>query len=266
MYKKIYLEITNNCNLNCSFCIKNNRTKKFITIKDYKIILDKIKKYTKYLYFHVSGEPLLHPKINELINIGSKYFFINITTNGYLIKRIRENKNIRQINISLHSYSTKYNIPLENYLNDIIDVIDNLHQVTYFSLRFWTNNNYNKEILKYLEERYNKKIELKNGFEIIHNVFISINNEFIWPDLNNDYYNEYGTCYALKDHMGILVNGDIVPCCLDVNGIIKLGNIYQDNIDEIIKTKKYQNMLNGFKNNQKYEELCKKCNFLDNKY
>ena len=263
MYKKVYLEITNNCNLDCSFCIKNNRHKKFMGLDEYKIILNKLKDYTKYLYFHVSGEPLLHPLINDFINLGSSDYFINITTNGYLIKRIIDNFNIRQINISLHSYSTKYNISLKDYMDNIFSVIDNLHGSTYFSLRFWVNNEYNEEIKKIIENKYNKKIEIKNGFEIIKNVFISINKEFIWPDLENNYYNEIGTCYALKDLLGILVNGDVVPCCLDANGIINLGNIYNDNLEDIINSDRYQNMLNGFKNNFKCEELCKKCNFLE---
>lgn len=263
MYKKVYLEITNKCNLNCSFCIKNNRLKQFITIKDYQIILNKLKKYTKYLYFHVSGEPLLHPNINELINIGSKNYFINITTNGYLINRIKDNHNIRQINISLHSYSNKYNINLNTYLNNICEVIDLLNSDTYFSLRFWVNNKYNKEIIDYLNKRYDTNIELKNGFKVTNNVFISINKEFIWPSLNNNYYNTSGTCYALKDHIGILVNGDIVPCCLDVNGIIKLGNIFKDNLEDIINSERYITMKEGFNNNIKCEKLCQKCNFLN---
>lgn len=262
MFKKIYLEITNNCNLNCSFCIKNNRDKKFISLEDYKCILEKIKGYTKYLYFHVSGEPLLHPYINDLIDIAHNNFFINITTNGYLIKRIKDNHKIRQINISLHSYSRDYNLDLNDYLTNVCDVIDSLSNDTYFSLRFWVNNEYNEEMLDFLNKRYNVNIELKNGFKIINNVFISINNEFIWPDLNNDYYNEIGTCYALRDHIGILVNGDIIPCCLDANGIIKLGNIFNDTLDDVINSDRYKYMLNGFKNNRKCEELCKKCNFL----
>lgn len=263
MYKKVYLEITNNCNLNCSFCIKNNRDKKFIHKDDYLKLLDKLKKYTKYLYFHVSGEPLLHPQINELINIGSKDYYINITTNGYLINRIKNNYNIRQINISLHSYSKDYNVSLENYLDNICCVIDNLSSNTYFSLRFWVNNEFNEKIIEYLNKYYKKDIKLENGFKIIDNVYISINKEFIWPDLNNDYYNEVGTCYALKDHIGILVNGDIVPCCLDANGIIKLGNIYENDLDSIIESDRYVKMLKGFKDNKKCEELCKKCNFLE---
>ena len=66
MFKKIYIEITNNCNLNCSFCIGNKRDKKFIAVEQFKVLLDKLDGFTKYLYFHVMGEPLLHPYINEL--------------------------------------------------------------------------------------------------------------------------------------------------------------------------------------------------------
>ena len=263
MYKKVYLEITNNCNLDCSFCIKNNRDKKFITIEEYKKVLEKLKNYTKYLYFHVSGEPLLHHYINDLINLAKNKFNINITTNGYLIKRIKDNHNIRQINISLHSFSNKYNISLENYMSNIFEVIDNLKEDTYFSLRFWVNNEYNTKIIEMINNKYHTNLKLETGFKIANNVFVSVNKEFIWPDLENDYYSEEGTCYALRDHIGILVNGDVIPCCLDANGIIKLGNIYLDNLKDIINSDRYNNMINGFKNNKKCEELCKKCNFLE---
>ena len=252
MYKKIYLEITNACNLNCPFCIGNIRKKEFITIDNYKVILNKIKNYTKYLYLHVSGEPLLHPNINDLINIASKDFFINITTNGYLIDKIKDNQHIRQINISLHSFHPD-NISLEKYLDNIINVINKLHRNTYFSLRFWVNNKYNQEIIDYLSTKLNKSIKLENGFKIIDNVFISISNEFIWPELKNNFVTKNGKCYALKDHIGILVNGDIVPCCLDVNGVINLGNIYNTNLEDVINSNRYRNMLNEFKNNKKCE-------------
>ena len=262
MYKKIYLEITNNCNLKCPFCIQNKRKNEFISIDNFKIILSKIKDYTKYLYFHVLGEPLLHPNINELINVASKDFYINITTNGYLINKIKDNQNIRQVNISLHSFNSKYNLTLEEYLNNIISVINNLPN-TYFSLRFWVDNENNLKMKEYLENYFHKEIKLEENFKINSHVFISIGHEFIWPTLTNNYYSDNGKCYALKDHIGILVDGTIIPCCLDTEGIINLGNIYQDNLDDIINSKRYQTMLKCFQENKRCEELCKKCNFLD---
>ena len=120
-------------------------------------------------------------------------------------------------------------------------------------------------MLDMINKKYNTNLNinsLTNNSTIIKNVFISINEEFIWPDLNNNYYSEIGTCYALRDHIGILVNGTIVPCCLDSKGIINLGNIFKDDLNDIKNTNRYKNMLNGFKNNKKCEDLCKHCKYL----
>ena len=264
-FKKIYLEITNNCNLNCDFCIKNIRNKEYIKIDNFKTIINKIKNNTEYLYFHILGEPLMHPDINELINIASKQFKINITTNGYLINRIKNNKNIRQINISLHSYNDKYKISLNKYLDNIFNTIEELIKSnTYISLRMWVKNKHNQEMINYINKRYNTKItDNIDNFTIKDKLYINNFHEFIWPDLNNNYYNEQGTCYALKDHIGILVDGTIVPCCLDTQGIINLGNIYKDTLDNILKQERVITMINNFKKHKKYEELCKHCRFID---
>ena len=261
MYKKVYVEITNICNLNCSFCIHNQRESLFMSKDNFKIILEKLKPYTKYLYFHVMGEPLMHPYINEFINLASQYYFVNITTNGYLIDKIRSNKNIRQLNISLHSFDSKYNKTLNEYLTDILEVTDILKEYTYINYRIWANNPYREDIIKILEDYYNTTI---NGHtKLAKNTFIDFDSEFLWPDQNNSYYNEIGTCYALKDHIAILVDGTIVPCCLDSNGIINLGSIFESTIEDIINSERYQKMLNSFKNNKRCEELCKHCNFLN---
>ena len=161
MYKKIYVEITNACNLSCDFCIKNKRKLKFMSEDEFKIILEKLKNHTEYLYFHVLGEPLMHPKINEFINLASLSYKVNITTNGYLIEKLKNNKNIRQLNISLHSYNTKYNISLDDYLNHIFEVVDTLEN-TYISYRLWVDSNETDEILKKLNEKYNTSLSKKD--------------------------------------------------------------------------------------------------------
>lgn len=261
MYKKVYIEITNNCPLNCDFCIKNKRPNKFMSKDEFQIILDKLQGYTKYLYLHVLGEPLIHPLINDFINLAIKNnYYVNITTNGYLINNIKNNKNIRQLNISLHSYNDKYKKSLINYLNDIFLVVDKLKTTTYISYRLWVNSKHKEDIINALEKKYNVKIS--NNMKLEKNVFIDFDDEFIWPSLNNNYYSDKGKCYALKNQIGILADGTIIPCCLDTLGIIKLGNIFVDNINDIINTPKYQNILNGFKNNKKVEELCKHCSFI----
>ena len=264
MFKKIYVEITNNCNLNCSFCNGNKRDKLFIDIESFNNLLDKLEGYTKYLYFHVMGEPLLHPKINELIDLASKRYFVNITSNGYLIDKIANNSNIRQINLSLHSFDEKYNKSLDDYLNNIFDSVDRLvSNNTYVKYRLWVNSVYRDSIIDKLNNKYNVIIDDQKELKLANNVYFEVEEEFIWPNLDNDYYTEIGSCMGCRTHIGVLVDGTVVPCCLDSNGIINLGNIYKDNLSDIINGDLFQTIKNGFLNNKKCHELCRRCNFYD---
>lgn len=257
-FKKVYVEITNMCNLKCPFCNPINRKKEFMSVDNFKVINNNLKKYTDYLYLHVMGEPLLHPSINELIEIAhDNNYYINITTNGYLIDRVKDNKYISQINISLHSFNPMYGKSLEEYLNNIIEVTNLLKEYgTYINYRLWNVSN-TKDILDYLGNYYQLDLLPNKNIKIDNQTFISYEEEFIWPDLNNNYYEETGSCRGTIDHIGILVDGTIIPCCLDTNGIINLGNM----IDNQIDLDRIQLMQEGFKNNVKVEELCKHCNF-----
>lgn len=253
--KKVYVEITNNCNLSCKFCIHNSRKTKFMSLEEFKLILSKLKGHTKYLYLHVLGEPLLHPLINEFIDEASKDFYVNITTNGYLIDKIKDNKNIRQINISLHSCTSS----LESYLESVFNVVDALNSNTYINYRLWTGKN--EKIIEALERKYHVKINASRKLD--ENVFIDFAEEFVWPDLNNDICKTSGKCYALKDHIGILVDGTVVPCCLDSKGDINLGNIFEESLSDILEKSRCKKMRKGFLENKLTEELCTHCGYIE---
>ncbi|MGX3011483.1 radical SAM/SPASM domain-containing protein [Helicobacter sp. 23-1044] len=70
-----------------------------------------------------------------------------------------------------------------------------------------------------------------------------------------------GTCLALKSHIGILSNGEIVPCCMDSQGVLSLGNINDTTLDSALKSQKAQKMLNGFRKNRILEPFCKACDY-----
>ena len=258
MFNRIYIEITNICNLNCEFCPTLNRDRKSMTIDEFKSIILKIKNYTNHIYLHVKGEPLMHKDIDSILKIANENnLFVNITTNGRLLDKkldIINNNKIRQINISLHSYN---NI---NEIDNLLNTIDKIEN-SYISLRLW-NNLDNSDIIKLLENHYKKDIVLTNKrFTITKNIFIDKDKRFNWPNINKDIISEYGTCKGGKNQLAILVDGTVVPCCLDNDGIINLGNIFDQKLEDILNSDKYKNIINEFNNNKLVEDLCKRCEY-----
>lgn len=267
-YKKIYIEITNICNLNCSFCAKNHRKPEFMSLENFKIILKKIKNYTKYLYLHVMGEPLCHPEINQFIKLAvNQGFKVNITTNGTLIDNLKEDS-IRQLNISLHSFALEDN-QLDTYLNPIFaKAAAFAEKGTFINYRLWVMNDKTALIINRLQEQYHVTIHENDKTKTLaKNIFYSREGQFIWPIDRQEWGNlpSYGNCRALKDHIAILVDGTIVPCCLDNEASIPLGNIFKDDLESVIYSSVYQELLLGFSNNQKIHPFCQKCDFYDSK-
>ena len=249
---------------------EDNRIKESISLTNMEELLKKINDYTDYVYLHVKGEPLLHPKLKEILDLCEKYHKkVNITTNATLIKEkesILNHSAIRQINLSVHSENKKV-----NYLEEIFEVVDKLKDKN-IVYRFWTmeDNNLSKEFTELVEKIINhyqlspeivEKLKTENNIKINSHTYVNKANEFIWPDINNDYNKELGYCYALKDQLAILVDGTIVPCCLDSNGVINLGNIYQNDLLQVINSSHYQKIRMGFCNRKVTEELCKHCSY-----
>lgn len=269
-YRKIYIEITNNCNLNCSFCSKVNRKKKYMSLEEYEKILNKIKDYTNYIYLHVKGEPLLHPKVIEMIKLAEQYKLkVNLTTNGVLFdkyaKELGQFTNLNKINFSLHSENNK-----DNYLEDIFNNIKYLSTKTTVIYRLWTlkDNELDKkstEIVDKIKDFYNlstetvERIKKEKNIKIKSTTYVDKDNEFEWPTINS--HKSCGFCYALKTHIAILVDGTVVPCCLDSNGIINLGNIFDNSLEEIIDSEKYRKLKESFQKRKPIELLCQSCTF-----
>lgn len=269
-YRKIYIEITNICNLKCSFCKETNRIKRNMTKEEFTNIVEKIKDYTDYIYLHVKGEPLLHKDIKEFLDIAYKNNIkVNLTTNGTLIKQvinsIKDCKAVNKINFSLHSENNK-----ENYLEEIFESVKELPKSVTCIYRLWTLNNNELDeksttIVDKIKEYYNlstdivDKIKRENNIKIFNNIYVDKDNEFEWPTINDHKSNGY--CYALKTQIAILVDGTVVPCCLDDDGTINLGNIHYQSLDDIINSEKYKNLQKSFQDRKPCEELCKSCRF-----
>ena len=273
-FQKIYLEITNICNLNCSFCSIDNRKKEEMNLQQFDIILDKIRHYTKSIYLHVKGEPLLHSKLEEILKISEKYNMkVKITTNGTLLKSklstLQKYSNIKQINVSLHSEN---NIP--DYFEKVFtssDILSNNIPIVY---RIWLLDNYKLDKLSTLivdkiinhynlDSSFKEKVLKEKNIKIKDNIYLDKDNEFTWPDNNRENNHEIGTCYGTRSHIAILVNGDVVPCCLDSKAILKLGNIFEDDMEDILNSNLFKTINEGFKCHKVICNLCRNCNFKD---
>jgi radical SAM protein with 4Fe4S-binding SPASM domain len=289
-FKKFYIEITSVCNLACSFCPQTGRQAKFIEKEAFVRRLEQIKPYTDSIYFHLKGEPLMHPKIGELLDISHEHGFkVNITTNGTLLHKVGHKlltkPAIRQMNVSLHSFdghagSSNHtgSADKEGYVQSVLSFVREARERTsmIISLRLWnlapdneTNAKRarNRDILAAIEKefgldfRIEEKVEPGKGLKLAERVYLNQDYEFEWPDLNAEEDDGRGFCYGLRNQAGILVDGTVVPCCLDGEGVINLGNINQKPFSEIIEGERAKRLVDGFSRRVAVEELCRKCGY-----
>ncbi|SMC28021.1 radical SAM additional 4Fe4S-binding SPASM domain-containing protein [Clostridium acidisoli DSM 12555] len=283
-FKKTYIEITNVCNLNCDFCPKSARHPEFMKIQLFEKILNQIKDYSNHIYFHVKGEPTMHPDLEAFLHMANAHGYkVNLTTNGTLLnstKNMLLNKPaLRQINFSLHSFdANEKTTTMKDYLDEILNFAKetSLNTNIISALRLWNlseDNNinlseeHNRHILKQIEEAFNldymikEKLGTQRGIKLSHNVYLNQASRFNWPDLNETQNNLCGFCYGLRDQIAILVDGTVVPCCLDGEGIINLGNINHTKFEDIIENDRANALYDGFSNRNVVEPLCQKCDY-----
>ncbi len=281
-FKKVYIEITNVCNLKCSFCPDSGRPRGFMDIKGFTHIINEVKPFCDYVYLHIMGEPLLNANLESFLKVCyDSLIKVNITTNGTLLYKY-ENlllvaPALRKVSISLHSFeANEGNGLLGSYIDNVVNFIKKaVEKGIICELRLWNmdngqlkgSNHLNHEILKELEESFQPDFDLWDAVRNQANVklrdrlFISRSEIFEWPDINRDVIDEKVFCYGLRDQFGILVDGTVVPCCLDSEGNIPLGNIFKEPLSDILNSEKALRIYDGFSGRKAVEELCKKCGY-----
>jgi radical SAM protein with 4Fe4S-binding SPASM domain len=272
-FAKIYLEITNLCNMNCTFCHGTKRAPKTLSAAEFSFLAEKLVSYTDYLYLHVLGEPLLHPELSEILNISASLGFRTcITTNGTLLKSQQElllshAKELGKVSISLHSAEAN-GIPVLSYLDGVLDTAAALAERGVVTvLRLWNlgetgENGENDAILARLHEVFaDEWAENRRGITIAPSLYLEWGERFEWPDLTAADNGDTCTCYGLRDQIAVLSNGTVVPCCLDSEGDIALGNLYEQTLGEILESHRTIAMQEGFRKRKATEELCRKCGY-----
>lgn len=274
-FNKAYVEITNVCNLNCSFCKGTQRQKSFMETDKFRVAAQKLRAFTEYIYLHVLGEPTLHPNLKRILEICYELDFkVIITTNGTLLEKISqvllESKALHKVNISLHAFEANSGIDFDKYLDDCFDFGEKMcSQDKICVFRLWNGdkqekygeNKLNGSIIDVLKKKFPQPWqENTKGFRIKNKLFLEFAERFEWRE--KDGCDGKINCYGLRDQIGVLVDGSIVPCCIDCDGAITLGNIFEDNLADVVNSPRAKSIADGFRQGKAVEEYCKNCGFV----
>lgn len=262
-FAKVYVEITTVCNLRCPFCPPTRRDPGFISRQSFGHILEELSGKTRALYLHVKGEPLLHPELGSLLDdAGQAGFEVRLTTNGTLLEsRIQSllgHPALTRVNISMHSLEA---LPPEDRRSKAESMLTAARRlaaepsVKIVSLRYWDSPTAERSLLV-----------------LTDTINIHKDERFVWPSLGPEPatpadspiradFGDRGFCRALRDQAGILLDGTVIPCCLDAEGDISLGSIYESSWDSIMASQRARALYDGFSSRRVVEPLCRTCGF-----
>ena len=275
MLKRVYLEITNVCNLACSFCPGTKRTKHFLTVEEFSFLAQRLVGHTEYLYLHVMGEPLLHPGLAEILRTAANLGFkICLTTNGTLLQKtlpvLLDARQLHKISVSLHSFEgNEGGGDLDAYVSQTARSCRVLaERGVICAFRLWNEggkNEKNAQIFSILSREFAKNIneiplDVRGNRKLGARLYLESAEKFDWPDMAAE---EGGVefCLGLRQQAAVLCDGTVVPCCLDGEGQIPLGNLFTQDFGTILASPRAQAIIDGFSRRQPTEELCRRCGY-----
>ncbi|MBE6759829.1 MAG: radical SAM protein [Ruminococcaceae bacterium] len=269
-YSRVYVEITNICNMSCSFCHGHSRRHGRMSEEEFALILDRLSGQTEYVYYHLMGEPLTHPLLPRFLRMAAERGFRSIiTTNGTLLAQRGDEligAGVHKVSISVHSFEQGSDAAFQRYMSDIADFAEKASQAgVIVVLRLWNNgcdDGLNSRVEDFLRSRLEGEwAENTRGVRIHKKLHLEWGDRFDWPDPDAPVTGDEVFCYGLRDHFGILLDGSVVPCCMDCNGDITLGNIFRESLEDILGSPRAGAMLAGFDRRTASEELCRRCGY-----
>lgn len=270
-FRKVYLEISNVCNLRCSFCPGTKRKPGVMDEAVFSLLLSRLQPWTDYLYFHLMGEPLCHPKLETFLRLaGEAGFRVILTTNGTLLQKqqamLLASPALNKVNISLHAFEANdLAMPFADYLDRCLAFGKAAEGQKLVSYRLWNSGGQeelNQQILDTMAQYFPQPwVQERRGIRIGQRVYLEHGDKFDWPDLSAQDGGERVFCYGLRDQLGVLCDGTVVPCCLDHEGDLALGNLLETPLEQILESPRAQAIYRGFSDGKAAEELCRKCGY-----
>jgi radical SAM protein with 4Fe4S-binding SPASM domain len=280
-FQKVYIEISNVCNLQCGFCPEVEREKDVMGRELFGRVIRDVAPLAEQACFHLMGEPLTHPLFAEFVALcAAESLPVNLTTNGTLLSEGRVeallNPIVRQVNFSVHSFQANFpGRDIGAYLEKIFDftrLAFARRPDLYVNYRLWNldgaDEDKNADVIARVEQAFgvslDKRVDIRRskGRTVLNRLSLHFDTRFDWPSLNAPFQSMSGTCRALSSHIGILSDGTVVPCCLDKEGVTNLGNVRRQTLSEVLAGEKAAAMTDGFKKGRLTEDLCHHCTFI----
>ena len=281
-FYRTYIEITNVCGLHCSFCPTKELPAKQMDLDFFESVIGQAQHYTKEIACHVVGDPLTQSNLYEYLDIIYKYGLKAIlTTSGYFLKKHSYDTLfhpcVKQINISLNSFNKNdTTLTFDQYIAPVLALCNaklEREEELFINLRVWnldemmSERHFNKILFSKLYHTFDVDLDLDmiyqerpRSIRLASKILIHFDTYFEWPSLKNKNYG-HGTCQGLQSHIAILASGKVVPCCLDCDGVITLGDLHDKSLKDILSTQRVQEIVEGFKEGKAVEELCQKCSY-----
>lgn len=283
-YYRVYIELTNICGLRCSFCPTKNLPTQTMSLELFDKTLSQVSKYTNEIACHVMGDPLTLSNLSDYFDIVQKYSIkAVVTTSGYFISNHSFESllhpSVKQINISLNSFNKNdTSMSFDEFINPILELCrfkNSYSKDKFINLRVWnidelmSEKDFNQIIFSKLSSYFKIDLDLQKIYKekpksirLDYKVLLHFDNYFEWPSLNNKVYGD-GTCQGLSSHIAILSSGVVVPCCLDGDGVMELGDLKNSSLENILHSQRANLIRDGFNQKKAVEDLCKKCSYKD---
>ncbi len=267
-FDRLYVEITNTCNLSCTFCTPHWRDNRVMSVEDFQRILNQLSPFGDHLYFHVKGEPTLHPELKTFLDLAHQaHKKVHLVTNGTLISKLTfdlgAHPALASLVISLHSLQPLPTSAQKTILGDLSRFLTvNRQRTLTIYLRLWNENN--GVLIQWLSDYLGQPIHYtpsKKRQPLIDNLVLDTDQAFEWPDIEHPKVTDKGTCYGGLKMLAVLADGTLTPCCLDHNGHLALGNLLETPISELLTSPRYADFRNGLEHGQLIEDLCQRCTY-----
>ncbi|MFP6144790.1 radical SAM/SPASM domain-containing protein [Helicobacter pylori] len=277
LFKKIYIELSDICGLQCSFCPNPKNVRGVMPLELFEKVCKEVAPLTPIITLHVLGDPCKLKNLNRYLNVAKRFSLkVDLVTSGEYLRDFEAllQDIIYQISISLDAGLDHHNkLNQHRYIQKILEFCRykcEKNSEVFLNLRIQDSTlekhqNLIKPFLESFECISLETLISQGRARLFKKSFLNIQKTFKWPNLNAqnplNQESKIPYCYGLIKQIAILSNGVVVPCCMDTQAHINLGDLNHTPLKDILNSQKAMAIKTHFLKGEALELLCKNCSY-----